>query len=56
MLYGKQYGSWSAGFFRSQLMIYTVYKRVYIWFNTVLDDKLFKHRKIYANLFYRTCE
>ena len=46
-MFGKQYGSWSAGFFRSQLIwIYTVFNTVNIWFNTVLRVyacKLFKH-------------
>ena len=33
MLYGKQCGSWSAGFFRSQLIkVYTVFNTVYIWY------------------------
>ena len=42
MLCGKQYGSWSAGFWRSQLIwIYTVFNRVYIWF--ILFSKEFIH-------------
>ena len=39
MLHWKQCGSWSAGFFRSQLIwIYTVYKRADIWFHTVFES------------------
>ena len=54
MLHWKQCGSWSAGFWRSQLnWIHTVYKRSDIC--TVLycfqKCKLFKHR---GNLYYRT--
>ena len=57
MLHWKQCGSWSAGFFRSQLIwIYTVYKRVDIWMVSYCfrKCKLFKNRKVLDNLYYRT--
>ena len=62
MLHWKQCGSWSAGFFRSQLIwIYTVYKKVDICMVSYCfrKCKLFKHRKVYihyhnSNLIWRT--
>ena len=57
MLPWKQCGTWLGGFWRSQLIwIYTVYKRVDICMVSYCFGKwkLFKHRKVSANLYYRT--
>ena len=54
MLHWKHSGSWSAGF-RSQLIwIYTVYKSWYLISDCFRKSKLFKHRKVLANLFFQT--
>ena len=60
MLCGKQCGSWTAGFFRSQpTWIYTLFNRIYIWFHTVFNIVytctcvLFKHSEGLAKLVLR---
>ena len=57
MLHWKQCGSWSGGFWRSQLIwIYTVYKRVDICMVSYCFGKwkFLNHRKVSANLYYQT--
>ena len=60
MLWGKQCGSWTVGFFRSQpTWIYTLFNRIYIWFHTVFNIVytctcvLFKHSEGLAKLVLR---